>query len=149
VDKLAFDAYNRVFAPNRTSCDWLSVSEQNVDAYLADPLCGGNASVGLFRELLSGIAFIKKPENLKRMDLRTPVLFVSGSMDPVGECGKGVKRAFQSFQRAGVQDVSMKLYHGARHEILNDTCRETVYHDILNWLESHLPKGEEAGHGAD
>jgi len=148
VDKLAFDAYNRVFAPNRTPCDWLSVSRENVDAYMADPLCGGNASVGLFREMLSGIAFIKKPENLKRMNRYTPVLFVSGSMDPVGDCGKGVKRAFQSFRRAGVEDVSMKLYNGARHEILNDTCRETVYHDILDWMENHLLKGEEAGHGA-
>ncbi len=138
VDRLAFGAYNRIFAPNRTAFDWLSVSEENVDAYMADPLCGGNASVGLFREMLSGIAYIKRPENLRRMNLNTPVLFVSGSMDPVGECGKGVERAYASFQRAGVRDVAMKLYENARHEILNDTCRETVYQDILRWLEAHL-----------
>lgn len=138
VDRLAFGAYNRIFAPNRTAFDWLSVSEENVDAYLADPLCGGNASVGLFREMLSGIAYIKRPENLRRMNLNTPILFVSGSMDPVGECGKGVERACAGFQRAGVRDVSMKLYENARHEILNDTCRETVYQDILRWLEAHL-----------
>lgn len=138
VDRLAFGAYNRIFAPNRTAFDWLSVSEENVDAYLADPLCGGNASIGLFREMLSGIAYIKRPENLRRMNLNTPILFVSGSMDPVGECGKGVERAYAGFQRAGVRDVSMKLYENARHEILNDTCRETVYQDILRWLEARL-----------
>jgi len=149
VDKLAFGAYNRVFAPNRTPCDWLSVSQENVDAYMADPLCGGNASVGLFREMLSGIAFSKKPGNLARMNRYTPVLFVSGAMDPVGDCGKGVKRAFESFRRAGAEDVSMILYSGARHEILNDTCRETVYQDILEWMEGYLPKGEGEGHGAD
>lgn len=140
VERLAFGAYNKRFSPNRTSADWLSVSEANVDAYLADPLCGGNASVGLFREMLSGIAFIRRPENLKKMNLNTPVLFIAGDMDPVGDCGKGVRRAYRSFRKAGVRDLSIKLYPGARHEILNDNCRETVYQDLFQWLAGHCPE---------
>jgi alpha-beta hydrolase superfamily lysophospholipase len=140
VEKLAFGAYNKTFAPNRTDFDWLSVSQANVDAYIADPLCGGNASVGLFREMLWGLGFIRSPENLRKMNLNTPILFVSGDKDPVGDCGKGVRRAYRSFQRAGVRDVTMKLYPGARHEILNDNCKETVYRDILQWLEARLPE---------
>ena len=50
VEKLAFGAYNKCFAPNRTVNDWLSVSTENVDRYLADPLCGGTPTSGLFRE---------------------------------------------------------------------------------------------------
>ena len=69
VEKLAFGAYNKAFAPNRTGYDWLSVSEENVDAYIADPLCGGMASTGLFLELLDGMAFIKKPANLRHMNM--------------------------------------------------------------------------------
>ena len=144
VEQLAFGTYNKMFAPNRTGFDWLSVSEANVDAYIDDPLCGGSASVGLFREMLSGIAFITKQENVKKMNLNTPILFVSGDKDPVGDCGKGVRRAYRSFQKAGVRDVSLKLYPGARHEILNDSCRETVYRDILQWLTARIPKKEEA-----
>lgn len=72
VEKLAFGAYNKAFAPNRTGYDWLSVSEENVDAYIADPLCGGMASTGLFLELLDGMAFIKKPANLRHMNMATP-----------------------------------------------------------------------------
>ena len=61
VTKLSFGTYNKLFAPNRTGFDWLSVNEENVDAYIADPLCGGNASIGLFREMLGGMSYIAKP----------------------------------------------------------------------------------------
>ena len=139
VDKLSFDAYNKRFAPNRTGFDWLSLNQDNVDRYIADPLCGGNASTGLFREMLGGLSFIAKPQNLKRMNLNIPVLFISGEMDPVGDCGKGVQRAYESFRKAGVRDVSLKLYPELRHEILNETCRETVYDDIYQWLAAKVP----------
>ena len=109
VNKLAFEAYNQKFAPNRTAYDWLSVSTANVDAYLADPLCGGDPTIGLFREMLRGIADIEKQENLKRMNRNTPILFLSGQKDPVGDMGAGVRRAYRSFCRAGVRDVEMKL----------------------------------------
>ena len=139
VTRLAFDTYNKIFAPNRTGFDWLSMDQGNVDGYIADPLCGGNASVGLFRELLSGMKFVEDRRNVKKMNMNTPILFVSGSMDPVGECGKGVQRAFRSFQRVGVRDLRMKLYPGARHEILNDVCRDLVERDLLGWMEARLP----------
>ena len=58
VEALAFGAYNKAFAPNRTEVDWLSASDNNVDAYIADPLCGQKASIGLFCEMLGGIRFI-------------------------------------------------------------------------------------------
>ena len=139
VDKLSFGAYNKRFAPNRTNFDWLSLNQDNVDRYIADPLCGGNATIGLFREMLGGLSFIAKPKNLKRMNLNIPVLFISGEMDPVGDCGKGVQRAYESFRKAGVRDVSLKLYPELRHEILNETCRETVYDDIYQWLAAKVP----------
>ena len=137
VEKLAFGAYNKAFAPNRTGYDWLSVSEENVDAYIADPLCGGMASTGLFLELLGGMAFIKKPANLRHMNMATPVLFISGDRDPVGGMGKGVRAAYDSFRRAGVRDAELKLYPGLRHEILNEDCRAQVYDDLWEWIERH------------
>ena len=59
-------------------------------------------------------------------------------MDPVGDCGKGVRKAAQSFRKAGVRDVTLKLYPEARHEILNDFCRDQVQGDILAWLRNWL-----------
>ena len=141
VDKLAFGSYNKVFAPNRTDFDWLSLDPENIDRYIEDPLCGGNVSVGLFREMLSGLRFIAKPDNLKKMNANTPILFISGAMDPVGNCGKGVQRAYRSFQKAGARDVSIRLYPELRHEILNEACREDVYRDLYQWLSEKLSNG--------
>lgn len=139
VMQLAFGSYNRRFAPNRTAFDWLSVSRENVDAYVSDPLCGEDLSIGLFREMLRGLAYIETPANLRRMNANTPILFLSGAMDPVGACGKGVRRAYQSFQKAGCRHVEMKLYPRLRHEILNEECREQVFQDVARWLEDRLP----------
>lgn len=139
VTNLAFGAYNKLFAPNRTSCDWLSADENNVDTYMADPLCGADATVGLFRQMLLGIRFNQKLSNLRQMDPRIPVLFVAGEKDPVGDCGNGVRRTYQEFRRAGMQDCTLKLYPGLRHEILNEKAQQQqIFEDIGQWLTSKL-----------
>ena len=136
--KASFGIYNRRFAPNRTSMDWLSLNPDNVDAYLKDPLCQGSASAGLFREMLAGIRFVCKEDNIRKMNHHTPILFISGAMDMVGDCSKGVERAAAAFQKAGMRDVTVKLYPELRHEVLKEDCREQVYDDIDRWLEGKL-----------
>ena len=144
ADQLAFGAYNKPFAPNRTRFDWISASEANVDAYIADPLCGGDTTLGLFRDMLGGLGIITKQANIERMDKDLPVLFIAGDQDPVGEMGKGVRRAYQAFRKAGVGDVSIKLSHGLRHEILNEASRRYVYQDVLDWLETRAERADKA-----
>lgn len=138
VDNLAFGAYNKPFEPKRTNYDWLSANEENVDRYIADPLCGGGATTGLFLEMLGGIGFIGKQSNVEKMDKNIPILFISGEMDPVGDLGKGVRKAYESFRKAGVKDVTLKLYPGLRHEILNEKEKDQVYADIWAWVEKHM-----------
>ena len=136
-DAVSFDVYNKHFKPNRTPFDWISANEENVDAYMADPLCGGKTTLGLFRDMMGGIEIITKQSNINGMDKNLPVFFISGDQDPVGDMGKGVERACAAFKKAGLHDVSIKLYHGLRHEILNEKTRQYVYRDVLDWLESH------------
>lgn len=138
ADKLAFGGYNDAFKPNRTEFDWLSVNEENVDEYIEDPLCGGRTTLGLFRELLDGLTYVNSRKHIETMSKEQPVLFISGDKDPVGEMGKGVKKAYQAFKDAGIKDVQMKLYKGLRHEILNEKEYQMVYDDVLNWLNDHL-----------
>ena len=139
VTALAFGAYNKTFKPNRTEYDWLSADEENVDKYIADPLCGHDATVGLFREMLWGIRFNQRPTNLRKMDKTAPVLLISGEDDPVGGMGAGVRQTYQAFRHAGVTDCTLRLYHGLRHELLNEKAhRGAVYQDIWNWMEGKL-----------
>ena len=107
-----------------------------MDAYIADPLCGGDTTLGLFRDMLDGLSFITRQSNINKMDKELPVFFIAGDQDPVGDMGKGVQKAYGCFQKAGLRDVSIKLYHGLRHEILNEASKQYVYRDVLDWLEA-------------
>ena len=62
-------------------------------------------------------------KNLKKMNLDTPILFISGDEDPVGEKGKGVIKAYHKFQNIGMKDVEIKLYPKLRHDILHEKCK--------------------------
>lgn len=70
------------------------------------------------------------------------MFFVAGSQDPVGNYGEGVKKAFSLYQKAGIRDLSMKLYDRDRHEILNEDDREQIVQDIYCWLEKHIPEDQ-------
>jgi len=138
LNDIAFSSYNKGFEPHRTDFDWLSTDNSVVDAYVADPLCGFISSVGLFRDMMGGLAVIGKPDNLKKMNTNLPVYFMSGQMDPVGGNGKGVKKVYHMFLAAGMKDVTLKFYEGGRHEMLNESNKDTVYSNILNWLNAKI-----------
>lgn len=136
VTKLLFGSYNKPFAPVRSPNAWICSDEDVVAAYDADPLCGFAATVGLARDMLTGICMNEKPENLDNMPKQLPVLFVSGSQDPVGGMARGVLRCIDAFKRSGMRDVTIKLYPDGRHEMLNERNKAEVYQDILTWLDA-------------
>ena len=138
ITALSLGAYNKQFSPARTQSDWISRDTGTVDAYVADPLCRFVPTVGMFHAMMEGLQFISDRGNLAKMDKDTPVLLLSGDNDPVGNNGKGVEKVYGFFKDAGCRDVSMKLYAGARHEILNETNRDEVYRDMLAWMEERL-----------
>jgi len=135
LNKMMFSGYNKAFQPQRTAFDWLTSVDEVVDAYIADPLCGFDSTVGLTRDLLTGIQMNENRENLARMDKNLPVLFVSGAKDPVGGSSKGVLQTIDAFKRSGMKNVTIKIYPDGRHEMLNERNRGEVYGDILTWLQ--------------
>ncbi len=137
LDRLVFGAYNKRIENVETKTDWLSRNEENVAKYNADPLCGFPFTVNGFQTIFELIARAQDAENLKKIPKDLPVLFVAGEEDPVGDYGEGVKRAFCFLDEAGLEHLSMKLYPGGRHEILNEREAKAVRQDIYNWI---LPK---------
>lgn len=138
LDSLAFGTYLSKIENPRTKFDWLSRDTEQVDKYIADPLCGFVGKIGLYRDMMQGIKFITSEKNIAQMNKEKPVYFMSGDGDPVGDYGKGVERAYKAFCNAGLHDVFMRLYPGGRHEMLNETNKEQVYQDILNWLNEKI-----------
>jgi len=137
VYNLSLGAYNKQFEPGRTTVDWISRDEEVVDRYVQDPFCTFQPTVGLMRDMMEGLLYIVSRRALSQMDPSTPVYFFSGEEDPVGQNGTGVKRVFELFRKYGCRDVTMKLYPGGRHEMLNEINKDEVYADVLAWLEAH------------
>ena len=136
LQKLMFGSYNKRVERVRTPNDWLTRDNRIVDAYNEDPKCGFTATAGLYRDMLLGISYVQQPDSLNAMNKEIPVLFTAGKEDPVGAYGQGVQQAVEVFQKAGMKQVSCKLYPLCRHEILNEINRGEVYQDILDWIIS-------------
>lgn len=139
---LLFSMYNRRFKPNQTSFDWLSRDSAVIEEFLSDPDCGVVPSAALFRDMLTGIKYISSPKNLDRMNTDLPIYFISGDNDPVGDFGKGVLFTYNSFLKAGLSDVTLKLYHDARHDLPRETNKDEVFEDVLTWLLSKVRNKE-------
>ena len=136
--KIAFGSYLNKIPDAKTENDWLTRDEQVVSAYCEDPLCGYTSAAGLMRDMMTGLNFIRKKKNIRKMAAETPVYILSGAEDPVGAWSKGVRKTEKAFRACGLKRTELKLYPGARHEILNELNREEVYADTLMWLEKNM-----------
>jgi alpha-beta hydrolase superfamily lysophospholipase len=142
LHSMSFSANNKDFEPARSSVDWLSRDTAEVDKYLADPLCGFICSFGFYRDLLSGLrSLYGKAAPFAGVPKPLPIYILAGAEDPVGGAHGFVPLLASKFKAAGLENVETRLYPGARHEILNETNKDEVLHDIKEWLESSVAKG--------
>ncbi len=136
--KLSTGDYNRAFRPNVTGCDWLTRDVEKARAYEQDEFCRFRFTNGAYRDFFGLILRLTQLEKAGEVRTDVPVLFLSGDQDPVGERTHGVRRVFKRYHSAGLEDLTLGFYSGARHEILNETNREEVYTDILDWIRERI-----------
>lgn len=137
LDGVMNKQYNGGYENPRTAFDWISSDPNRVDEYISDPKCGFVPTAGLLSEILKGISYITAPRNIEKMAKDVPIYFISGAEDPVGELSQGVIRCYKAFLKAGMKDVSLKLYPKLRHEIMLEVDRDEVMTDVLNWVSEH------------
>ncbi len=138
MDKVLFGAYNKRIENPETDVDWLTQDKDCVQKYLTDPLCGFTFTVNGFSTLFELTDRIGKKENLDKIPKALPVYLLYGENDPVGQYGKGVQRAYQHLQNAGLTNLQLKMYPGDRHELINEPDREMVIRDICDWINSTI-----------
>ncbi|MDF1721387.1 MAG: alpha/beta hydrolase [Minwuia sp.] len=138
IHSLGFDGMNKTFQPARTDMDWLSRDPAMVDRYVADPCCGFVASTASWISLLDALPGLAASANVQRIPKDMPVHLAAGACDPVGDFGKGVERLSGIYQTAGLTDVTLRLYDGARHEILNEINRDEITTDLIARMDSML-----------
>ena len=138
LDKLSFSSNNKAFkAKDGTPFDWLSRDKAEVDKYVKDPLCGFLFTAGGFRDLFTGLLALSDVDRLQQLPESLAVYLLSGESDPVGMLGAGVRTIAQQYEQAGLKDVEVKLYEGARHELFNEINRDQVMEGLGDWLNRH------------
>lgn len=140
LDRLSTGSFNRRFEPARTTCDWLSRDALEVDKYVADRLCGFGLTVQGWIDLLDGIVRIEQQDNLRCMRKSMPLYLLSGDRDPVGGSTRGVRWLIARLRKLGVHDVTYRFYPDGRHEMFNETNRDEVHRDLIEWLDGVLAR---------
>lgn len=133
---MMFGPYTKRFE-EPSGFSWLNADQSLVSEYEEDPLCGFPFTLGGLRSLLN-VHGEANGKAVKSFPKALPVLLVAGDKDPVGDYGVGVKKVCELYQKAGVQDVTCRLYENARHEILNESIKSDVWEDMLTWLQRIL-----------
>lgn len=146
LEFLSFNSFNKAFTPTRTAYDWLSRDPLEVDRYVEDPWCGFRWTNQLWLDMLGGLQQISTPKNLAQIDSALPLLVIGGARDPVSD-GKRLEDLRNALRQAGSRAVQLRVYPDARHELLNESNRDEVTSDLLQWFEqtltgSHAPRLE-------
>lgn len=134
MNNMMFGGFNKKIKNPRTPFDWLSYNEENVDKYIADPLCGFGPTNGFCLEFIEGMLPLHKAKSLKKLNPKAKIFIISGEEDPVTNYGKSVGILKDMYNKYGVSDVDTKIYEGMRHEILNEDRKLEVMEDIYNFF---------------
>jgi len=135
LDSLVFDTYNRQFRPNRTRFDWLSRDCDQVDKYINDYLCGFPLTAQSWFDFVTGKANLVTSEHVERIPKSLPIYIIGGTSDPVGDNSKGLKKLRRLYEQCGLEKVQARFYEDARHELVNETNRDEITEDIIQWLD--------------
>ena len=131
VNGIAFKGNNKPFKPARTDFDWLTRDERHVDSYIADPLCGFTFTGSAFHDFFGGLMRLCKTSRLNTVRKDLPVLLLSGDRDPVGQMGKGVETTAEDYRKAGLGDITVRIYKDGRHEMFNETNRDEAIAELV------------------
>ncbi len=134
VTALAFGSYCKRIPDRKTNNDWLSRDEAVVSAYREDPMCGFTFTLSGYMDLFSLLQYINDPNWYRLVKKDLPILITAGKEDPVGAYGEGPAEVCSKLLAEGCERVSLDLYEGMRHEILNEIGREQVYEDVGNFV---------------
>ena len=129
-------AYTKIIT--RTSFDWLSRKKSAVGAYIHDPYCGFICSISFYHDLLKLVSLASSSSLMKRTRNDLPILIISGDHDPVGGCGKEIKRLSAIYKKLGYHKVTSNLYADCRHELLQELNSDEVMADILTWITKQI-----------
>lgn len=138
IDKMSFGAYNKPFESQGQRFAWLSRDRKKVAEYEADEYCGYPLSIDYYYYFFRSIQKMYS-DAVKSVPADLPILIAIGSDDPVSNKGVLAEKLYKFYLQKGL-NVELKVYPGARHEILNEINRAEVYNDFVAFIDKAFNK---------
>lgn len=140
MNLLTLVSFNKKFKkedPSNPPYAWLTRELDRAKVFKSREDYQFSFTLNSFKGLFGGVkqVFSSYP-NVKNPDL--PIMFMSGDDDPCGECGKGAYKAYKHLTSQGYNNVELRLYSGARHELLLERNKEVVIREICEWFNALL-----------
>jgi alpha-beta hydrolase superfamily lysophospholipase len=140
LPKLTFGAWGKSVAGRRTEFDWLSRDPAEVDKYIADPLCGFDASVSLWLDIFELTFRAPKKIHLDGLPQQMPIHLVGGGQDPATDRGKAVTWLSNHLKSWGFSRITTQIYQDMRHETLNEIGADAAITAFADWCDEAIAK---------
>ena len=134
INKMAFGTYNKKYPKEEGHNAWLTRDLARVAGRDTDEFTSFKFTVSGYIDLFTFLGSCNSKSWFKEYPKNMPTIIMSGDMDPVGNYGKGPRYVYKQLMINGADNVTLKTYEGARHELFNETNSDEVFADILNWL---------------
>ena len=138
LDRLLFGRGNARIPEAKTPFDWLTRDDTAVSTYMEDPNCGFVYPTAFYHELIRGARLAWSTGTFRGTPPELPVYLLGGDEDPMGNYGQALRDAADRYRKAGLQDVTVRLYPGGRHEMFNELNREDVFRETALWMEEKI-----------
>ena len=138
LKNIAFTGYYKKIGKDEPVNAWLSHDKRVVDKYNADPFCTYIFTTRAYHDLFTLVAWANDKKWAEKLPKDLPVLVTAGEEDPVGAFGKGPRTVADRMLKAGMTKVSLRMWPGMRHEILNEIGKEEVYRELNEWIFAQL-----------
>lgn len=140
LPRLTFETWGRQVTDKRTPFDWLSRDPDEVDKYVADPLCGFDASVSMWRDVFEFVFRGAADAALDPIPRDMPISLAGGEKDPATFGGRAVTALSKRLQAKGFSRVTTTIYPETRHESLNEVNRDAIMSDFIAWAWKIVPR---------
>ena len=143
LPRLTFAAWGKAIPGRRTEFDWLSHDAAQVDAYIADPLCGFDVNVSMWIDIFAVTFADASAEGIARLPKDLPVHLVGGEEDPATDHGRAVRAFARRLEKSRLEDFTTIVYRGVRHETLNESpaLRDPAVEAFAGWCRRVAAKG--------
>ena len=138
LTNMSFSGYNSRFPKEEGVHAWISGDREVVKRYDSDPFCTYIFTAAGFCALYDTLLFLAKRTDSEKIRKNLPMLIASGAVDPFGSYGKWPEEYADHCKSIGISDVTLRLFEGQRHEIINEKDKEKVFEELYCWIADRI-----------